>query len=85
MRRFTVASIATPSASFFANRAIKRKLFAFAALSLLYLSGCGGSLAEQLRDGDIIFHTSQSAQSIAIQKATHSRYSHMGIIFFRDG
>ncbi len=83
VRRFTVASIATPSASFFAN--IKRKLFAFAALSLLYLSGCGGSLAEQLRDGDIIFHTSQSAQSIAIQKATHSRYSHMGIIFFRDG
>jgi hypothetical protein len=43
------------------------------------------SLADQLRGGDIIFHTSQSTQSIAIQKATHSKYSHMGIIFFRDG
>jgi uncharacterized protein YycO len=62
-----------------------RKLFAFAALSLLCLSGCSDSLVEQLRDGDIIFHTSRSAQSIAIQKATHSRYSHMGIIFFREG
>ncbi len=25
-----------------------------------------------LRDGDIIFHTSRSAQSAAIQRATHS-------------
>ena len=38
-----------------------------------------------VQDGDIIFHTSQSAQSTAIQKATHSRYSHMGIIFLIDG
>lgn len=36
-------------------------------------------------DGDIIFHTSQSNQSLAIQKATHSKYSHMGIIFFKEG
>lgn len=42
-------------------------------------------VADQLRDGDIIFHTSRSTQSIAIQKATHSKYSHMGIVFFRDG
>jgi uncharacterized protein YycO len=38
-----------------------------------------------LRDGDIIFHTSRSAQSAAIQRATHSRYSHMGLILHRDG
>jgi hypothetical protein len=38
-----------------------------------------------LRDGDIIFHTSRSAQSLAIQRATHSPYSHVGIIFFRSG
>ena len=54
-------------------------------LVLLALSGCGDPLARQLRDGDIIFHTSRSAQSVAIQKATHSKYSHMGIVFFRDG
>lgn len=38
-----------------------------------------------LRDGDIIFQTSRSTQSLAIQKATHSQYSHMGIILFVNG
>lgn len=33
------------------------------------------------QDGDIIFQTSQSAQSKAIQAATHSKYSHCGIIY----
>jgi len=37
------------------------------------------------RDGDVIFHTSRSAQSAAIQRATHSPYSHVGIIFIREG
>jgi hypothetical protein len=37
------------------------------------------------RNGDIIFHTSQSAQSIAIQKATRSPYSHMGIVYVTNG
>jgi uncharacterized protein YycO len=41
--------------------------------------------ADALRDGDIIFHTSRSAQSAAIQRATHSRWSHMGVIIHRDG
>jgi hypothetical protein len=38
-----------------------------------------------LRDGDIIFQTSRSGQSKAIQMATHSPYSHCGIVYFRDG
>lgn len=38
-----------------------------------------------LRDGDIIFHTSRSAQSAAIQRATHSRYSHVGLVLYREG
>jgi len=62
-----------------------KKRFPFLILTLLAVSACGDSLADQLRDGDIIFHTSRSAQSVAIQKATHSKYSHMGIVFFRDG
>ncbi|MEO8018185.1 MAG: YiiX family permuted papain-like enzyme [Pseudomonadota bacterium] len=41
--------------------------------------------ASPLRDGDIIFHTSRSPQSTAIQRATHSPYSHVGLIFHRDG
>ena len=34
----------------------------------------------ELKNGDLIFHTSQSSQSQAIQIATNSKYSHMGII-----
>lgn len=35
--------------------------------------------------GDIVFHTSTSSQSLAVQAATRSRYSHMGIVLFRNG
>ena len=38
-----------------------------------------------LKDGDIVFHTSRSAQSLAVQRATGSRYSHMGIVLLRGG
>ncbi|MET3494733.1 YiiX family permuted papain-like enzyme [Variovorax boronicumulans] len=41
--------------------------------------------AAALKDGDIVFHTSRSAQSVAVQRATGSRYSHMGIVLLRDG
>ncbi len=37
-----------------------------------------------LQNGDLIFHTSQSNQSEAIQIVTNSKYSHMGIIY-REG
>jgi hypothetical protein len=39
----------------------------------------------EFRNGDIIFHTSKSDQSKAIQLATNSKYSHMGIIYETDG
>ena len=37
-----------------------------------------------VRDGDVIFQTSHSSQSLAIQRATGSPYSHMGLVFVRD-
>jgi len=37
------------------------------------------------QNGDIIFQTSKSSQSLAIQMATNSKYSHMGIIYENDG
>ncbi len=49
------------------------------------LTGCTSPSSEHVKDGDIIFHTSRSSQSQAIQLATKSPYSHMGIIFFRQG
>ena len=38
-------------------------------------------IALQPRDGDRIFHTSPSAQSRAMQLATHSPWSHCGIVY----
>jgi hypothetical protein len=38
-----------------------------------------------VRDGDVIFQTSPGNLSKAIQLATHSKYSHCGIIFFENG
>jgi hypothetical protein len=55
-----------------------------ACLLVMFLAIDAGA-ATPLRDGDIIFHASRSAQSAAIQRATHSPYSHMGVILFRDG
>ena len=37
----------------------------------------------QFLDGDIVLQTSQSSQSQAIQLATHSKWSHVGIIFYK--
>lgn len=42
------------------------------------------AVAQDFKTGDIIFHTSKSAQSIVIQKATHSPYSHMGMIVHKN-
>jgi hypothetical protein len=58
---------------------------ALALLSCLLVASSVSRAATPLRDGDIIFHTSRSAQSAAIQRATHSRWSHMGVIFIRGG
>jgi uncharacterized protein YycO len=39
---------------------------------------------EQYHNGDIIFQTSTSSQSKAIQLATNSKYSHCGILFEKN-
>jgi len=54
-------------------------------LCALLLGATALPAAGRFRDGDIIFQTSRSAQSAAIQRATHSPYSHVGIIFHRHG
>jgi len=52
-------------------------------LACLGAGGCADGLPV-VNEGDIIFHTSRSAQSQAVQQATGSRYSHMGIILFQQ-
>ena len=39
----------------------------------------------KLQDGDIVFHTSLSSQSKVISLATHSEYTHCGIVFIKNG
>ncbi|SEN55247.1 Permuted papain-like amidase enzyme, YaeF/YiiX, C92 family [bacterium A37T11] len=41
--------------------------------------------ADDFKEGDIIFQQSTSSQSLAIQAATHSPYSHCGLITKRRG
>lgn len=62
---------------------MKKVFLCFFFCSLLIM-GCQNKGAPKLKDGDLIFHTSTSSQSKAIQAATHSKYSHMGIIYRKD-
>lgn len=60
----------------------------FMPLTALAIAGlaCSPIGDYQPRDGDVIFQTSRSSQSQAIQLATKSPYSHMGIVYVgRDG
>lgn len=56
-------------------------------LVLVPFSACSGPVGhgKLFLEGDIIFQTSMSSQSLAIQRATGSRYSHMGVILYRHG
>lgn len=67
---------------------LRKLILALAAvLSLLaapLLAG-GGFDPSQLRNGDLVFQTSRSGQSKAIQLATRSPMSHCGIVYIRDG
>src|SRR5437867_3876205 len=61
---------------------MKIRLLTVAAVLLGW--SCSRAPAVTLHDGDIVFQTSRSAQSQAVQSATHSPYSHMGLIVFRN-
>ena len=45
----------------------------------------GDALSLLLADGDLIFHTSKSAQSEAVAIATGSKWTHMGLVLFEQG
>ncbi|WP_143310896.1 YiiX family permuted papain-like enzyme [Chitinophaga vietnamensis] len=54
-------------------------------IGILLLAGKPLPQAPAVKEGDIIFQESSGDFSKAIQLATHSRYSHCGIIFKKDG
>jgi hypothetical protein len=64
----------------FRLHAIKKRLLHFEQQKLKL-----PEVATTLHEGDLIFHTSQSAQSQAIQLATHSPYSHCGLLYKTNG
>jgi len=59
--------------------------FIFYSVVFVLLAGCTPEEKFTPQNGDIIFQTSRSAQSLAIQHATGSKYSHMGIIYIKNG
>ena len=52
-------------------------------LLIFSTANAANAASNLLQDGDVIFHTSKSSQSIAVQRATGSKYSHMGMIVYR--
>lgn len=52
---------------------------------LALLPVCSWAALPAVREGDIIFHQSRSAQSLAVQQATGSPYSHMGMLIRHQG
>lgn len=59
--------------------------FPFPGFCLLVLLAAARAADPEFRDGDIIFHRSNSSQCEAISDATHSRYTHVGMVFFENG
>lgn len=49
----------------------------------LKVSATSRNVQPKFLDGDIVLQTSQSSQSQAIQLATHSKWSHVGVIFYK--
>ncbi len=71
------------AASFFAYPRLATKLHRWQTTR--QATAAVAPLAATLHEGDLIFHTSQSAQSQAIQLATHSPYSHCGLLYKTNG
>jgi hypothetical protein len=60
-----------------------KKLFVFLFLNLsLFISA---QIPKEVKDGDIVFIVNPSGQGKAIQLATKSKYTHVGIVFYENG
>jgi hypothetical protein len=54
-------------------------------LLILFIAGCrSASHIPSVREGDIVFQVLRSGQGPAIQLATKSHYTHMGIVLFKN-
>ena len=61
------------------------RALAFAVFVLVGTACHARAAGPSLRDGDLVFQASRSSQSAAVALATKSRYTHMGIVYLREG
>jgi Permuted papain-like amidase enzyme, YaeF/YiiX, C92 family len=66
-------------------KATREHVYLVCILAILAAACSAKDSLPAVRDGDLIFQTSRSSQSLAIQRATGSPYSHMGLVLTRDG
>ena len=59
------------------------RLVIFVFITNWFIS-CKADVDSSIMTGDLIFQESMSLQCIAVQIATKSRYSHVGIIFLEE-
>lgn len=59
--------------------------FISAILVLITTFSCQAQIKNNFKNGDIIFIESSSGQGKAIQLATKSKYTHVGIVFLENG
>ncbi len=64
------------------NLSVKRL---FVCLAIMPLLNACVAQHKNVQDGDIIFQSTSGGQGKVIQIATHSKYSHCGIIYLVDG
>ncbi len=65
---------------------MKRKIMPIGLLALaILIFSFAFQTKTDLKPGDIVFQDSYSRQSQAIKLATHSQFSHVGIVFKKDG
>lgn len=60
-------------------------LLSFLLTGLFFQPDLSAQNSAALKNGDLIFIVNPSGQGQAIQLATHSRYTHVGIVFIEDG
>lgn len=67
----------------FVKKSVLTFCLSFVLISGTYLFALSSftNKTNQLQNGDIIFQASQSAQSQAVRLATHSSYTHCGVVF----
>jgi uncharacterized protein YycO len=65
---------------------VRPRFVIFAALAAAGLAGAPAAAdPSNLHEADVVFQDSPSAQSRAIKEATHSRFSHVGLVHFEKG